>query len=348
MRELIIKNKKINDDNPAFVIAEIGHNHGGDLELCKKMIQVAKECGVDAIKLQKRDNKTLFTKAFYDSAYNSENAFAPTYGAHREALEFGMRDYRALKRHAEKIGLIFFATPFDFKSVDFLNDLDVPCFKMASGDLTNTPLLQYVAKKKKPMFVSTGAGTISDVRRAFRAVNEINTNLALLQCTATYPVQAHQMNLRVIESYRKNFPHTVVGLSDHYNGIVFGSVAYTLGARIFEKHFTLNHTLKGTDHAFSLEPIGMKKFVRDLHKTHLALGDGVKNQYPEEESARMKMGKKIVAAYALPKGHKITLHDLAFKSPGDGLAPHYCEKFYGKVMKKDLKKDEALGLDMLL
>jgi len=344
MRELTIQNRIINDESAPFVIAEIGHNHGGDLQVCKKMFAVAKECGVDAVKIQKRDNKTLYTKTFYDSVYNSENAFASTYGSHREALEFGAREYRELKNYADKLGLIFFATPFDFKSVDFLVKLGVPCFKTASGDLTNIPLLEYIATKKKPMIISTGAATMRDVRRAFRAVHEINRNFTLLQCTAVYPVQADQMNLRVIEAYRRSFPHTVIGLSDHYNGIVSGSIAYTLGARVFEKHFTLDRTMKGTDHAFSLEPRGMTKFVRDLHKTRRSLGDGVKRQYPEEESARVKMGKKIVAARNLPRGHKIASGDLAFKSPGDGLHPYCFEKLCGRTLKSDLQKDDALNL----
>ena len=151
MRKIVIAGREISDKTKPFIIAEIGHNHGGDLELCKKMFTAAKEVGADAVKLQKRDNKNLYTKAFYTSVYNSENAFGPTYGAHREALEFGWKEYQALKKHAAKLGIIFFATAFDFNSADFLAKLKLPCFKVASGDISNIPLLIHIAKKKKPM-----------------------------------------------------------------------------------------------------------------------------------------------------------------------------------------------------
>lgn len=345
MRELIIKKRKISDSNKPFVIAEIGHNHGGDLRMCKKMFEVAKECGVDAVKLQKRDNRALFTEAFYNTPYNSENAYGATYGLHREALEFGKAEYEELKQHADKLGLIFFATAFDFDSVDFLYKLNMPCFKMASGDITNTPLLKYVAKKGRSMIVSTGAATMEDVKRAYKAVHSINPKIALLQCTATYPTDPSLMNLNVIAKYKDEFPSAVVGLSDHYNGIALPIAAYVLGARIFEKHFTLSRALRGTDHAFSLEPIGMRKLVRDLQRVHLAMGDGIKRVYPDELPARTKMAKKIVLAKDLPVGHKIRLADLAFKSPGDGLEPFHAEKFYGKTLKKHLKKDETISFD---
>src|SRR5215813_3112472 len=167
-KEIAIGKHRIRQDAPdCFVIAEIGHNHQGDVETCKQLFQAAKYAGVSAVKLQKRDNRSLYTKAFYDSVYNSENAYAPTYGAHREALEFGESQYRELKQYAESLDLVFFATAFDFKSVDFLEKIGVPCYKVASGDLTTTPLLKYIAQTKKPMIVSSGASTLDDVRRCY-------------------------------------------------------------------------------------------------------------------------------------------------------------------------------------
>ena len=259
--------------------------------------------------------------AFYDSAYNSENAFAPTYGAHREALEFGESEYRELKQFAEDLGLVFFATPFDFPSVDFLEKVGVPCYKVASGDLTNIPLIEYIARTGKPMIVSTGAGTLEDVRRAYDAIAPLNDQVAILQCTAEYPGDHKDMNLSVIQTYIREFPDALIGLSDHDNGIAMALVAYVLGARVIEKHFTLNRSWKGTDHAFSLEPEGMRKLVRDVHRASVAMGDGVKRVYDKELPAKTKMGKKIVAARDLPRGHTIEAGDLAFKSPGDGLPP---------------------------
>lgn len=345
MAEFVIEKRVINDSSPCFVIAEIGHNHQGSLEICKQIFKAAKNCGVDAVKLQKRNNRELYTEEFYNLPYNSENAFGQTYGLHREALEFSAADYQELKHYAEELNLVFFATAFDFNSADFLENLGVPCFKIASGDLTNIPLLKYVARKDKPMIVSAGAALLVDVRRAYETIMPINNRLALLQCTAIYPTEPEKMDLRVIDTFRQKFPGAVVGLSDHYSGIALPIAAYILGARILEKHFTLNRATRGTDHAFSLEPVGMRKLVRDLKRTHVALGDGVKKFYQEEKPARLKMGKKIVATRDLPAGQVIRDADLAFKSPGDGLEPYHAEEFYGKILKVALKKDEAIRFE---
>ena len=158
MREITLGSTKVNDDSDAYVIAEIGHNHQGSVETAKKMFDVAKECGVDAVKLQKRDNKSLFTKELYNSPYLTANSYGDTYGEHREALEFDKKQYVELKQHAEEIGIVMFGTAFDMPSVDFLNDLDMPFFKVASADLTNIPLLQHVARTGKPILLSTGGG----------------------------------------------------------------------------------------------------------------------------------------------------------------------------------------------
>ena len=184
-REMTVDGVRIADDTDTYVIAEIGNNHQGDVEKCKEMFKVAKQhCGVTAVKLQKRDNRTLFTRAMYHSEYNSENAFADTYGAHREKLEFGRDEYVELKRYAKELGITFFATAFDIPSANFLAELDMPAHKIASGDLTNTPLLKHVASFGKPIFVSTGGGTMEDVRRAYETIMPINRQLCILQCTA--------------------------------------------------------------------------------------------------------------------------------------------------------------------
>jgi N-acetylneuraminate synthase/sialic acid synthase len=347
-RSLVIGNRTISDDSDCYVIAEIGHNHQGELEKAKQLFRQAKECGADAVKLQKRDNKTLYTRSMYNKPYEHENSFGPTYGAHREALEFGRKEYLELQRYASELGLDMFATAFDFASADFLAEFDVPAFKIASGDLKNTPLLKYVAKIGKPVIVSTGGGTLGDVRRAHDAIMPINPHLCLLQCTASYPAPPEELNLRVITTYREQFPDAVIGLSDHENGIAMAVAAYVLGARVVEKHFTLNHTWKGTDHAFSLEPIGMRKLVRDLRRARLALGDGVKTPYPSEAAGLYKMGKKLVAARHLPAGHLFTLDDIALKSPNDGLPPYELDRVIGKVTRRALQEDENLTFEDLV
>lgn len=339
-RKLIIAKKEINEDSDCFVIAEIGHNHQGSIEICKQLFKVAKECGVDAVKLQKRHNKKLYTRHIYNHPYDSENAFGPTYGQHREVLEFGEKEYRELKKYAEELGLVFFATAFDFESADFLEKLEMPCFKIASGDLTNIPLLKYIARFNKPMIISTGGAILADVKRAYQAIVPINNQIAFLQCTASYPSDFNELDLHVIKTYQELFPEHVIGWSSHDNGIAMSVAAYVLGARIIEKHLTLNHTMKGTDHAFSLEPIGMRKLVRDLRRVKVALGSKEKKFYESERTAIHKMGKKIVAAKNLSKGHIIREQDLAFKSPGDGLPPYHRDYFIGKKLKKSITEDD--------
>jgi sialic acid synthase len=346
-RELTIGETRIADDTGCFVIAEIGHNHQGDVEKAKRMIEVAHASGAHAAKLQKRDNHALFTKEYYNRPYNSENSFGPTYGEHRDALEFGRDEYLELKKHSENLGIVFFATAFDLPSADFLADLDMPAYKIASGDLTNTPLLRHVAGIGKPMVLSTGGGRMADVERAVETVMSINPQLALLQCTAGYPPEWDELNLGVITTFRERFPDVVVGLSSHDNGIAMAVAAYVLGARVIEKHFTLNRAWKGTDQAFSLEPQGLQKMVRDLQRTRTAMGNGVKSPYASEVEPLVKMSKKIVAARPLAAGHVLATEDLAFKSPGDGIPPYQVDSLIGMRLTSPLLEDDELRLDLL-
>jgi sialic acid synthase len=346
-RKLKINGFEINDNSECFVIAEIGNNHQGELEKAKDLFKAAKECGVDAVKLQKRDNRSLFTRTAYDKPYDNENSFGATYGEHREALEFGREEYVELKKYAQELGLIMFATAFDFNSADFLADLNMPAYKVASGDLKSIPLLKHIAKFGKPMIVSTGGGTMEDVQRAYDAIMPINPQLSILQCTASYPAEPQDLNLRVITTYRERFPELVIGLSDHENGIAMAVAAYVLGSRIVEQHFTLNHTWKGTDHAFSLEPIGMRKLVRDLRRVKVAMGDGDKKIFPSELNPISKMGKKLVASRDLKAGRVLTRKDIAIKSPGDGIPPYELENIIGKVLSRDLIEDDNIHFNDL-
>jgi len=347
MRKLTIDGKVIQDDGKCYVIAEIGHNHQGKLETAKEMFKVAKECGADAVKLQKRNNRELFTKAGYNKPYDNPNSYGATYGEHREFLEFGGIEYKELMDYAEEIGVTMFSTAFDFSSADFLAKLDMPAFKMASGDLKNIPLLTHIAEFQKPMILSTGGGTMEDVNRAYDAVMPINQQLCILQCTAGYPADFDELNLSVITTFRERFPSLTIGLSSHDNGIAMAVAAYMLGARVVEKHFTLNHTWKGTDHAFSLEPIGFRKMVRDLERVKVATGNGVKQVHESEKNPIIKMGKKLVAARDLTAGYTIQREDIALKSPGDGLPPYELDKVIGRVTRQELKEDDDITYEIL-
>jgi N-acetylneuraminate synthase/sialic acid synthase len=346
-RQLIIGDRVISDDSSAYVIAEIGHNHQGSLKTAKELFQAAAECGVDAGKLQKRDNRSLYTREMYDKPYDNENSFGATYGEHREALEFGKSEYEELQAESARLGIGFFSTAFDRKSADFLAELNTPAYKIASGDLKNIPLLRHVAKIGKPMIVSTGGGTMEDVQRAYDTVMPINPRLCLMQCTCGYPAEFAELDLRVISTYREKFPEVVIGYSGHDNGIAMPLAAYMLGARIIEKHFTLNRAMKGTDHRFSLEPVGMKKMIRDLQRVRIALGDGRKKVYASEANPVLKMGKKLVAARDLSAGHVLTAGDIAIKSPGDGLPPYYLDQVIGQALSQDVRADQSLTLELV-
>jgi N-acetylneuraminate synthase/sialic acid synthase len=346
VRELVVDGRVITRDGSAYVIAEIGHNHQGELEKAKALVRSARECGADAVKLQKRDNRRLYTRALYESPYDNEHSFGRTYGEHREALELSASEWLELREFSREEGVTLFGTVFDEPSADFLAELGMPAFKIASGDLTNVPLLRYVAKLGRPIFMSTGGGTMEDVERAVDTILPLNDQLCVMQCTASYPCEVEELNLGVIETYRERFPELVIGLSDHQSGIAMSVVGYLLGARVIEKHFTLNHAWKGSDHAFSLMPEGMRRLVRDLHRVPDAVGDGVKRPLASEERPLEKMGKKLVAARSLGVGQVLAPGDLVAKSPADGgLRPYELDDLIGRKLVRPLAEDEAIGAD---
>ncbi len=291
MRELAIGGHRVADDTDAFVIAEIGCNHQGDVEICCEMIRVAAECGADAVKLQKRDLDWWAERdPKWNEPYHSEHAFGVTYGEHRAALEFDVNAYLFLQGYASVHGIAFLATAFDVPSVGFLSDLGVPALKIASASIVNHPLLEEAAFTGLPLIVSTGGATVEEIDDAVNLVYP-KAPLALLHCVAAYPCEAKDMQLRVIETLRECFPSTVIGLSDHYSGILTGPLGWMLGGRIFEKHFTLNRGWKGSDQAWSLEPHGLRSLVRDLKRTREAMGDGVKRRLDIEVAPLVKMGR---------------------------------------------------------
>ena len=345
-REIRIGNHVVSDESNAFVIAEIGHNHQGNVDTCEKMFQAAARAGATAVKLQKRDNRSLYTEQFYDSPYLSENSFGNSYGEHREFLEFNKNEYLHLQKVANELGLVFFATAFDFTSADFLLEMKVPVIKIASGDLRSAPLISHLAKSNTPLIISTGGSTIEEIKRALEDVNP--ANVALLQCTAAYPAEPIEMDLRVIQQFRDFFPNTTIGLSSHDRGIAFPVVAFALGARIIEKHFTIDRSMKGTDHSFSLEPTGMEKMVRDLQLSRLALGDGIKKVYEKEKEPVRKMSKMLVYSQDLTAGSTLKSTDFSLKSPNDGLSPQLIDKFIGKKLFKDVFTNEIVAINHIV
>ncbi|GAA3797924.1 N-acetylneuraminate synthase [Streptomyces coacervatus] len=347
MAHLTIGRHHVSASTQAYVIAEIGHNHEGSLDKAEELFRAAAAAGAQAVKLQKRENKDLFTKEMYNRPYTGRNSYGATYGLHREALEFGHAEYSHLSQVAKELGLDFFSTAFDIPSVDFVVEHDLPAIKIASADLTNTPLLAYAAKTQRPLIVSTGGGSMDDVRRACETVLEHNSRLALLQCTAVYPAAPADLNLSVINTYQEEFPDVVVGFSGHDLGPELSWIAYALGARVIEKHFTLDQSSPGSDHHFSLDPAQLAELVSGLQRTHQAIGSPAKAVGGNEEAAIQKMGKKLVAARALEAGHVLQESDVLVKSPGDGLPPYLLPQIVGRRLIAPIQADEGFELESL-
>lgn len=293
MRTFKIGNHVIGDDQPCYVIAEIGSNHGGSVDVAMQMIRIAAACGAQAVKFQIRENGTLYSQQLLDQPYENENSYGKTYGAHREALELSTRALVHCVNEAVLSKVDCFATAFDEKSVDKIMQLGMPAIKIASGGLTDLPLLKYAASMHVPIILSTGGGTMKEIDRAVETIANKHTQLAVLHCTAAYPVRDYgELNLRCIQTLREAYPTLVIGWSGHDSGIAMSVAAYTLGARILERHFTLNRANKGTDHSFSLEPSGLTKLCRDLARAHAAMGDGVKVRYASEVAPLSKMTRR--------------------------------------------------------
>jgi sialic acid synthase len=346
-RSFQIGDTTVDDESECYVIAEIGHNHQGSVKTAKAMFRAAADAGAHAVKLQKRDNRSLYTRAFFNKPYDGDNSFGRTYGEHREALEFDAHEYAELLAYASDLGVSMFATAFDLPSLEFLEQFDMPAYKVASADVNNHPLLRELGRTGRPIIFSTGGASIEEVRRAHEVLGEETDKLCVLQCTAGYPAAWDELDLRVIDTYRRIFPSTVVGLSSHDNGIAMAVAAYVLGARLIEKHFTLDRTMKGSDHAFSLEPQGLRKMVRDLSRTRFALGEGIKRVYDSERAPIEKMSKKLVASRKLEAGCVLSVEDIALRSPGNGLAPAYLDRVVGRRLKGPLEPDGDLTLDLI-
>ncbi len=335
-------NSKSND---IFVIAEVGQNHQGKLEIALEYIKVFARQGANAIKFQTRNNKYLFSENAYNKKYNSENAFADKYGEHRESLELNPEWLPLLKNECEKYNVKFMSTPFDEPSLDLICDSGVDLIKIASFDLGNISFITKIAKKGLPIVVSTGGGDIDVVKYSIEALQSVSKDITLLHCVSEYPCPHDRLRLGVIQEYIKMFPDCKIGLSDHFNGILSGPVAYMLGARVFEKHVTINRSWKGTDHSFSLEPNGFGSFVRDIQRVPEMLS-AKQNNFLGEEHVFSRLGKSIVATKDLSSGDVITINDLSGKIFEKQYVPvRESYKFIGSTLINDIKQGNLLQYD---
>jgi sialic acid synthase len=338
-----VEGRAIGHGQRVFVIAEIGLNHNGDPDLAAQLIRTAAAAGVDAVKLQKRDTRSLLTQELYDAPYEAWYAYGPTYGAHREALELSLEDWAKLRDLAVSLGVIFFASAWDIPSVEHCEQLGLPLYKVASADVTNEPLLDAIGATGKPVIMSTGMSTEDEIAHAVDVVRRHHDQLVLLSCVSTYPAEFEEINLATIPWLRERFG-CPVGYSGHERGIAVSSAAVAAGACAVERHFTLDRTMKGPDHAASLEPSGLMKLVRDIRAVERAVGAPKRDLVEREKAVRTKLAKSLVLVRDLPEGHVLEAGDLMAKSPGSGLSPRYAAQLVGRPLARAMRADEHIAL----
>jgi sialic acid synthase len=341
----MLKKKQLK--NKSFIIAEVGQNHQGNVKIAGDYVKCFSQIGADVIKFQTRENKSLFSKDAYNKVYNSENAFADIYGKHREKLELNKKQLIFLKKQCKKHKVKFMSTPFDKTSLKLLLDIGVDLIKIASFDLGNLSLIEKIAKSKLPTVLSTGGGKLDHIKASVKILSKYNSNIAILHCVSEYPCKIENLGLEKIKTLVKLFPKYSIGLSDHFNGILSGPLAHMMGARVFEKHVTLNRAWKGSDHKFALEPNGFRLFTRDINRVPLMMNEKKANQIGREPVFE-KLGKSIIATKNLKKGKKIALDDIdgmIFEKQIIPIRETY--KILNKKLKKDLLKGQPLFLSDL-
>ncbi|HRI90168.1 N-acetylneuraminate synthase family protein [Accumulibacter sp.] len=330
------------ESNDAFVIAEVGQNHQGDLSVARDYIRIFAMAGADAVKFQTRNNKYLFSSEAYDAPYQSENAFADTYGLHRESLELNPEWLPQLKEDCVKYGVKFMSTPFDEPSLELLEKIDIDILKVASFDLGNLPLIHRIARMGKPVVMSVGGGKIDQIRSSVRVLLDHHDEVAVLHCVSEYPCEYNRLGLDNIAVLINEFPECTIGSSDHFNGTLSGPVAYLKGARVFEKHVTLNRAWKGTDHSFALEPEGFRKFVRDIGRVRHMMPPKSTEELGTERVFR-KLGKFLIAYTDIKAGQLITLDSLSGRIFNTRHIPvRESNQVIGRVAKRDIAKGEPI------
>ncbi|XP_037093484.1 sialic acid synthase-like [Pollicipes pollicipes] len=338
----------IGGDAPCFIVAEIGQNHQGDVAIAKQLIDAAKRSGADCVKLQKSSLPDKFSRAALCRPYGGPHAWGATYGQHKAHLELGEEAYKELQAYARQADILLTASAMDPVSAEFLHRLDVPFIKVGSGDANNLAMIGDIASRGRPLVVSTGMQSLATVRRVYDLVLRHTSQLALLQCTSAYPTPPQDVHLRVLEQYRRLFPRAVLGYSGHEEGTVISVAAVAMGAKIVERHLTLDRSWRGSDHGSSLEPTQLAQLVTDVRRLELALGSPEKVVLPVEHACWLKLGKSAVAARQLPAGHRLTAADLLVKvAEPMGWRPELLHELIGRRLRRDLEADQSVTEDVL-
>ncbi len=344
-KKLSIQGKEISNNSPTFVIAEAGVNHGGDMDIAKKLIELASEAGADAVKFQTFRAEHLILDSVKKAPYQQKTTDSKESQFDMlKKLEVSREQNLELKRYCEEKKIIFLTTPFDESSLDEIDELDLPAYKIASTDTTNLPFLKKVAQKGKPIFLSTGMTYLSEVQMALETICEYNQDVVLLQCTANYPISDSEANLSVINTFKKTFD-VLVGYSDHTVGTGAAAFAIPMGAKVVEKHFTLDKSQEGPDHRASLSPDELKEFIKIVRKVDAFMGSSIKKPNLSETRTRASLQKCLVANRDIKEGEQFTeLNVVAKRTGGQGISPIYYQDIIGKVSNKPYSKNQILEL----
>ena len=327
-----------------YIIAEAGVNHNGSLAIAKSLAEAAKEAGADCVKFQTFKAEKLVSRSARKAAYQEGTTGEGTQADMLKQLELSYDEFRELKAHCDGIGIQFLSTPFDPDSIAFLDTMDMPFWKVPSGEVTNAPYLAAIGKTGKPVVLSTGMCTLEEVGAAIRVLRENGSGeIRLLQCNTEYPTPFEDVNLRAMQTMREAFG-LETGYSDHTRGIEAPIAAAALGAGIIEKHFTLDRNMEGPDHKASLEPGELAAMVQAIRHIELALGTGVKTPSPSEQKNIAAARKSLVAARAIRQGETLTAENLAVKRPGTGVSPMRWDEVIGTKAIRDFEEDELIEL----
>lgn len=336
--------RSIGAGQDVLIVAEIGQNHNGQLAMAAQLIDAAAWAGVDAIKVVKRDMDCELTDDASRRPYTTPHAFGPTYGEHRAALELSADEHAALAERTREHGLLYIGTACDVPSADLLDSLGVDALKIASRDLANLPLLDNVARRGRPLLVSTGMSDLAEIDDAVGTLRQLNYRFVLMQCTSLYPTPRGDVNLRSIPTLARRYD-ALAGFSDHTRGTAVAPAAVALGAVVIEKHLTLDRTLRGTDHACSLEPEEMRQLVVNIRQVEAALGRDDKPVAAGVGTVRHKLGRSLVARGPLTAGTVIDEAMLVLKSPGEGMGWIDRGQLVGQSLRRDVDADELLTVD---
>lgn len=323
----------IDKASPCYIIAEIGINHNGNINTAKELISIASNLGANAVKFQSFIPEDFYSSIACPEGITLLNKYKLSNEQHKELF-----DYCKVRK------IDFISTPFEFESAKMLDKLGVPAFKIASGEINYYEFLKFVANFKKPMIISTGGSYLSDVEKARDAIYSTgNRDLAILHCVSAYPAPDEALNLNVIKTLKQNFPFDIIGFSDHSVGCEAAVIAVTYGAKIIEKHFTLDKKMEGPDHQASADPKELEQLITGVRRAEKMFGSGVK----EKQSQELRYTRSLMFTRSIPKGEEIKDEDIIAARPPGGLDPEMKQIFIGRKTAKDVKKHELVSFDMI-